>query len=96
MAHANAKFAAVLIDLRQAKSVDEAHAMLQLTLKFPDFYGSNWDAFWDAITGLVTMPRVLKLKGWEAFANRFPHDAAILKEIINDYNREHSSQILTD
>ncbi|WP_405554065.1 barstar family protein [Streptomyces sp. NBC_01171] len=32
------------------------HLLLQRELGFPDFYGKNWGAFWDAITGLVWIP----------------------------------------
>lgn len=37
------------------------------SLDFPTFYGCNWDAFWDAITGLVEMPMLIKFIGWSEF-----------------------------
>ncbi|WP_321865883.1 barstar family protein [Paraburkholderia tropica] len=54
-----------------------------------DRYGENWDAFWDAITALVDMPLVLRLKNWSSFERRFPNDAALmsdcLKEMVQQY-----------
>nr|WP_251373809.1 barstar family protein [Janthinobacterium sp. JC611] len=60
----------------------QLHAALAAALGFPSFYGMNWDAFWDAITGLVDMPQQLELRGWPAFAARLPHDAAILQRCL--------------
>lgn len=45
----------VEIDLRAITSAEELHSLLMESLNFPGWYGANWDAFWDAITGLVEM-----------------------------------------
>nr|WP_257207653.1 barstar family protein [Bacillus cereus] len=31
----------------------EFYLLFKEKLEFPDFYGENWDAFWDCITGSV-------------------------------------------
>ena len=72
----------VTIDLRDIHSPRQLHAALAAALVFPSFYGMNWDAFWDAVTGLVEMPQQLKLLGWQDFAARLPHDAAVLRRIL--------------
>ncbi|TNC72653.1 ribonuclease inhibitor [Janthinobacterium lividum] len=74
--------ALVTIDLSEINSPRQLHAALAAALGFPSFYGMNWDAFWDAITGLVDMPQQIELHGWPAFAARLPHDAAILQRIL--------------
>ncbi|WP_268800413.1 barstar family protein [Pseudomonas huanghezhanensis] len=38
-------------------SAEELHCVLRGALGFPGWQGCNWDAFWDAITGLIEMPR---------------------------------------
>jgi len=58
--------------------------MLMERLEFPGWYGCNWDAFWDAISGLVEMPIVLRLEGWSAFSVRHPRDAQLLKECLDE------------
>lgn len=70
------------IDLSDINTARQLHASLAAALAFPSMYGMNWDAFWDAITGLVDMPQQLELRGWPAFARRLPHDAAILQRIL--------------
>ena len=74
--------ALVTIDLSDINSSRQLHASLAAALAFPSMYVMNWDAFWDAITGLVDMPQQLELRGWPAFAARLPGDAAILQRIL--------------
>jgi RNAse (barnase) inhibitor barstar len=72
----------VTIDLSDINTARQLHASLAAALAFPSMYGMNWDAFWDAITGLVDMPQQLELRGWPAFAARRPGDAALLQRIL--------------
>ena len=74
--------ALVTIDLSEINSPRQLHAALATALAFPSFYGMNWDAFWDAVTGLVDMPQQIELRGWPAFAARLPGEAAILQRIL--------------
>lgn len=74
--------ALVIIDLSEINSPRPLHAALAGALGFPSFYGMNWDAFHDAVTGLVDMPRQLELRGWPAFAARLPREAAILQRSL--------------
>ena len=69
----------ISIDLNQVRSSEHLHQMLMEQLDFPSWYGRNWDAFWDAITGLVDMPETLEFVGWSNFQVRFPRDAHLLK-----------------
>ena len=74
--------ALVTIDLSEINSPRQLHAALATALAFPSFYGMNWDAFWDTVTGLVDMPQQIELRGWPAFAARLPGEAAILQRIL--------------
>ena len=76
--------AIVSFDLSAVDSVRELHALMARTLHFPDWYGPNWDAFWDVIIGLVEMPEKLQLLGWDDFAQRFPRDAFIMKKCLTE------------
>ncbi len=75
--------AIVVIDLRNVRTAKTLHRLLMKSLGFPDWYGRNWDAFWDAITGLVEMPIVLRLNGWEEFASRLSRDARLMKACLD-------------
>lgn len=78
----------VEIDLRSIESLEQLHILFQARFNFPHFYGRNWDAFWDAITGLVVLPSRVRLLGWASFESRFPRDARIMRECFSDYQRE--------
>ena len=84
--------ALVTIDLSDINSPRQLHAALASALGFTSFYGMNWDAFWDAITGLVHMPQQLELRGWPAFAARLPADAAMLQRILARLAQEMPAQ----
>jgi RNAse (barnase) inhibitor barstar len=78
----------VVLDLSGISSSPELHAALAHSLGFPDFYGQNWAAFWDAITGLVAMPHRLRLIGWSLFAARLPEEARQLQSCLDDMGRQ--------
>lgn len=76
------------ININSFNSIDNLHSHFKTIFQFPDFYGKNWDAFWDSITGLVEMPDLTFLYGWAEFKNKFERDSEILKEIVEDFNKE--------
>jgi ribonuclease inhibitor len=80
------------INLSGVVTAKDLHRVLLRALDFPDFYGQNWDAFWDAITGLVEMPRVLRFHGWEAFSDRLPREAQMLRQCLDNMQREYPTQ----
>ncbi|APA69032.1 barstar family protein [Janthinobacterium sp. 1_2014MBL_MicDiv] len=72
----------VRIDLSEIHSPRQLHAALAAALGFPAIYGMNWDAFWDAVTGLVDMPQQLDFAGWQALEARLPREAAVLRRSL--------------
>ena len=76
----------MVIDLGNIDSVQELHLKLKTELGFPDFYGMNWNAFWDSITGLIEMPDEVILVNFEKLEDVLPSDAEILRELIINYN----------
>ncbi|WP_085585536.1 MULTISPECIES: barstar family protein [unclassified Pseudomonas] len=79
----------VKIDLSEVRSSAELHAILRDALQFPGWYGCNWDAFWDAITGLVEMPRHLHLLGWNILSGRLPEEARLLQKCLAHMKTEY-------
>jgi RNAse (barnase) inhibitor barstar len=78
----------VAVDLSACRSGREVHEKLARALDFPDFYGRNWDAFWDAITGLVQMPKRLRVIGWAQLERRLPRDAELMRSCLDRMARE--------
>ena len=84
----NGRRKSVVLSLEHARSKRQLHELLAQALGFPDFYGHNWDAFWDAIGGLVKMPRTLQLWAWDVLAKRLPEEAAMLLRLLLEAQRD--------
>ena len=39
----------ITLDLTDCKYLGELHQRIKKAFDFPDFYGENWDAFWDLL-----------------------------------------------
>jgi ribonuclease inhibitor len=95
-ADAAARLPATEIDLRAVASIEELHSVFARALDFPDSYGRNWDAFWDAIAGLVKLPPRVRLIGWHDCKSRFPRDTMAIRRCFEDYRnlwKEQASEI---
>jgi RNAse (barnase) inhibitor barstar len=79
----------VTIDCKNVKTINELHELLAEELLFPSFYGNNWDAFWDAITGLVEMPLLLTITNYSYIESKFSKDWEIFKKCLSDMNKEY-------
>ncbi|WP_127361563.1 barstar family protein [Actinacidiphila soli] len=78
----------VTIDVGAVADERALHLLLKRELGFPDFYGMNWDAFWDAIAGLVAIPDHVRFVGWDLLAERVPHGAEMLQQELSRYRAE--------
>lgn len=79
----------ISIDLSNVTSALDLHSTLRDSLGFPGWYGCNWDAFWDAITGLVQLPEKLQIVGWDSLSLRLPQDAELMQSCFLDLVSEH-------
>ncbi len=81
----------ITVDLRQVVTPDALHGALATALEFPSFYGRNWSAFWDAVTGLVEMPGTLTFVGWPALVERLPEEAEQLRKCLDELTEKFPS-----
>ncbi|MFE1923893.1 barstar family protein [Streptomyces asoensis] len=72
------------------------HLLLKRELRFPDFYGMNWDAFWDAITGLVEIPDHLRFLGWDHLVDVVPRGATKLQDALDRYRGVYCPQFIAE
>ena len=77
------------IDLANIESEGQLHCALARELGFPDFYGENWDAFWDSITGLVELPNEIYFVGTENLQRVLPKAFDQLKKCFQELNDEY-------
>jgi RNAse (barnase) inhibitor barstar len=89
--HHNQRVEVIEVNVFDVKTSKQLHETLKQSLGFPSFYGMNWDAFWDAITGLVEMPKKLVIIGWANIVKTIPNDAKNLKMLLEKLNERHPS-----
>ncbi len=77
------------IDVSNIETPLQLHRLLKEKLGFPDFYGNNWAAFWDAITGLVMMPNKLAFVGLDNLEKKLPQDSHIMKAYLVEFYKDH-------
>jgi RNAse (barnase) inhibitor barstar len=74
------------VDLSQVRSAREVHAVFAAALRFPDWYGHNWDAFWDLISSDCPLPEHLSIRGFDHVERTLPREAELLLTCLADYN----------
>ncbi|QHZ46558.1 barstar family protein [Bacillus sp. NSP9.1] len=79
----------ITLDVSNIQDSNELHNTLKENFEFPDFYGMNWDAFWDAITGLVELPKTIIFEGWDNIEEKLPTDSQTLVNIFKEFNEEY-------
>ena len=86
-----------VVDFTNVKYYLEMHAVIEKSLDFPDYYGCNWDAFWDCLTDMYGDPMYIKIIGLEVIERKFVTAAekmiGILKE-FKHFNNDLFSDII--
>ena len=79
------------LHFEKLRSTNELHDLLFNSLNLPDYYGKNWDAFWDVIESENVLPEQLILHNWSALENNLPREAKLLKQCLIDYQNKKPS-----
>ncbi len=75
-----------ILDFSKAEHHLEIHKIIKAELDFPDYYGCNWDAFWDCLTDMVGRPVNIKIIGIENIEKKFGIDESnILIDTLRDF-----------
>ena len=73
------------IDFSNVKYYMEMHKIIQVSLNFPDYYGCNWDAFWDCLTDMYGDPIHIEIIGLEVIEKKFGDAANKMIEILKRF-----------
>ena len=80
------------LDFTNVKYYRQIHEIIKKELDFPDYYGGNWDAFWDCITDMVgDDPMHIEIIGIDVIRNKFDDTADMIINILRDvkhYNHD--------
>jgi ribonuclease inhibitor len=81
------------IDVGAVETTRGLHILLREKLDFPEFYGHNWSAFWDAISGLVEIPNRIKFSNWDKLEQHLNFDARMLRQCLTDLSKTQNIQV---
>ena len=73
------------IDFTNVKYYLEMHGVIWHALAFPDYYGCNWDAFWDCLTDMYGDPIHIEIIGLEVIERKFGDAASKMLEILKRF-----------
>ena len=79
------KYKKYTIDFTSVNYYLEMHAMIWHALDFPDYYGCNWDAFWDCLTDMYGDPIHIEIIGIEVIEEKFDGAAEMMLEILKEF-----------
>lgn len=73
------------IDFRKVEYYLEMHFVIREALDFPDYYGCNWDAFWDCLNDMYGDPIHIEIIGLEVVERKFGDSAEKMIEILRRF-----------
>jgi RNAse (barnase) inhibitor barstar len=79
------------LNLAGVKTREELHELLFSCFGLPDYYGANWDAFWEIINDSPILPKLLIIEGWQNFRRALPREAELMLNCLAEFTRENSN-----
>lgn len=73
----------VVVDLTDCKYLMELHERIRIALDFPEWYGKNWDAFWDMIHRECAYDYII-IKGSNTVSKDLADSIKIMKELLEE------------
>ena len=91
-----------ILDFTNVDRYHEIHEVIQKELNFPDYYGCNWDAFWDCMTDMIGCdPIHIQIVGLEVLRRKQYGDAIeklidLLRESKYYYDKKYADDVLIE
>ena len=73
------------IDFTKVEYYLEMHFAIRDALDWPDYYGCNWDAFWDCLTDMVGRKIHIEILGLEVIERKFGKEAQTMIDILKEF-----------
>ena len=73
------------IDFSKVEYYIQMHKIIQDALDWPEYYGCNWDAFWDCLTDMYGDPIHIEIIGLEVIERKFGDSAKKMIEILKRF-----------
>ena len=73
------------VDLTNVNYYFDLHFVIANSLDFPDYYGCNWDAFWDCLSEMYGEPVHIEIIGLDVIERKFDDVASTMIKILKKY-----------
>ena len=73
------------IDFTNVQYYLEMHSVIRQALDWPDYYGCNWDAFWDCLTNMVGRPIHIEIIGLDVIERKFGDAAGMMVDTLREF-----------
>lgn len=77
----------IKLDLTGCKYLGEIHERIREAFNFPEWYGRNWDAFWDSLWSYMEANRV-EILGESKIPKALMGEIKIMNRLLEDMKRE--------
>ena len=84
------------IDFNNVQHYLEMHFVIRKALDWPDYYGCNWDAFWDCLTNMVGRPVHIEIIGLDVIERKFDDAARIMIETLKEFKHYDDDEYAND
>ena len=72
-----------VLDLTGCNSWHDMHERFKVALHFPDYYGCNWDAFYDSLSGYSDV-NFIEIRGEHTLSPEFTDSMKMMHRILDD------------
>ncbi len=83
------------IDVGTVTTRQQLHDLLFQAFRFPDYYGSNWDAFDECIRD-VPVPSVIQVRHFEVLRSRLPREAELMSGCLSDFTMSREPKVTVE
>lgn len=77
----------ITLDLTDCKYLGEIHERIRTAFDFPEWYGANWDAFWDLLWSECDAD-VVNILGEDSLPEKFNSEIKLMHEMLSKYKQE--------
>lgn len=74
-----------VVDFSEVTEITDIHNVLAKAFAFPDYYGKNWDAFWDCLTDIAEEGIRIDVYGFRVLEDKFSVAASEFAKIMEDF-----------
>ena len=85
-----------ILDFRNVKYYSEMHKIIKEAFDCPDYYGENWDAFWDCLTDMVGRAIHIQIYGLDIMQKKFPSGCQIMLETLDELRHFRNDRYIND